>query len=58
MFYCAKGTIINDQRSSPFVAGGLRGAISPPAGPGQSSGGGLGEKPLEDLENLHFKVPR
>ena len=30
------------QKSLPFEAGGLRGAVSPPAGPGQSPGGASG----------------
>ena len=33
-------------RSLPFEAGGLRGAVSPPAGPGETPGGGpRGEAP-------------
>ena len=35
------------QRSLLFEAGGLRGAVSPPAGPGQTS-------PPEDLEILRY----
>ena len=49
MFYRTKGTIGNDL-SLHFAARGLRGAVSPPVGPG-------GEAP-EDLEILHFTVPR
>ena len=37
---CAEGTIRNDQRSLLYTAGGLGGAVSPLAGPGQSAGGG------------------
>ncbi len=32
----------NDQRSLPKTAGGVGGAVSPPAGPGQKPGGGPG----------------
>ena len=32
------------QKSLPFEARGLRGAVSPTAGPGQSPGGGPGGK--------------
>ena len=46
------------QRLLPFEAVGLRGAVSPPAGPGQPLWGVQGEKPTEDLEILHFTVPR
>ena len=36
----AEGTICNDRRSLLYTAGGLRGAVSCLAGPGQSAGGG------------------
>ena len=36
----AEGTICNDRRSLLYTAGGLGGAVSPLAGPGQSAGGG------------------
>ena len=39
-------TIGNDRRPLFAMAGGLKDAVSPPAGPGQSSGGGAeGEAP-------------
>ena len=38
--HCAGAAICNDQRSLPLAAGGLGGAVSPPAGPGQRPGGG------------------
>ena len=40
VFVLIPGTICNDQRSSLYTAGGLGGVVSPPAGPGQSAGGG------------------
>ena len=40
VIYCAEGTICNDRRSLVYAAGGLGGAVSPLAGPGQSAGGG------------------
>ena len=46
MFYRDKLKIGNDSRSLPFTAGSLWGAVSSPAGPGQSSGGSpVGEAP-------------
>ena len=36
----AEGTICSDRRSLLYTAGGLGGAVSPLAGPGQSAGGG------------------
>ena len=39
---CAAGATCNDRRSLLHTAGGLGGAVSPPAGPGQSPGGGPG----------------
>ena len=53
MFYCAKGTIGND-----VMQLGVWGAVSSPAGPGQSRCGGPGGEAPEDLEILHFTVPR
>ena len=39
---CAAGATCNDRRSLLHTAGGLVGAVSPLAGPGQSPGGGPG----------------
>ena len=40
--YRAKGTIYNDRRPSQNLAGVLRGALSPPVGPGHSPVGAPG----------------
>ena len=41
---CAGGTICNDQRSLPLIAGGLGNTVSPPVGPGQGPNGVQGAK--------------
>ena len=41
MFYCAEGTIGNDQWSLPYAAGRC---CKSPMDPGQSQGGGPGDK--------------
>ena len=47
----------NDRKSLLYTAGGLSGAVSSLAGPGQSAGGGPGGEASEALKNLHFTVP-
>ena len=39
------------------TGGGLGGAVSPPAGPGQSPGGVQGANPLEALKSLQSTLP-
>ena len=45
--YRAESRIGNDQGSLPNAAGGQGDALSPPASPWQSQGGGLGGKALK-----------
>ena len=51
-----RSTICNDQRSLLIPVGGMGGAVSPLAGPGQSPGGCPGAKPLEAPGISHFLV--
>ena len=48
--YRSEDTICNDRRSLPIAAGVWgRGRCEPPAGPGQSPGGGSGDEALKLL---------
>ena len=51
---CAGGTARSDQRSLFPAAGGLGGALSPPAVPGQTLMGVQGAKPPEALEIIQL----
>ena len=51
---CAESTICNDRRSLLYTAGGLGGAVSSLAGPGQSAGGGPGSEASRSFEKFAF----
>ena len=55
MFYRAKG---NDSRSLPFPAGVLKGTGSSQRVQDRALVGVQGAKPSDDLQILHFTVPR
>ena len=46
--------ICNDRRSLLHTAGGLGGAVNPPAGPGQSPGGGPGSEAPGSSDTFAF----
>ena len=51
--YCVEGTICNDHRLLQIQLG-VRGAMSPPAGPRQRTGGGPGGKASGSSEDTSF----